>query len=112
MKRIFALLLAMLMLASCSGNVPAETTVATDPVTDAPVTLDPNAPDPAYPEADYFVISKEEYLDKTTAGFLSQLVGFLSGFEFVTLSGGRCRVAMPDSWFVYCRGPYAEANAN
>ena len=112
MKRLCALLLAVLMLVSCSGNVPADTTVATDPVTDAPVTLDPNAPDPAYPEADYLVISKEEYLDKTTAGFLSQLVGFLSGFEFVTLSGGRCRVAMPDSWFVYCRGPYAEANAN
>ncbi len=112
MKRIAALLLAMLVLASCSGNAPAETLGNTDVTTETPVTLDHNAPDSAYPETDYFILSKEDYLSKTTAGFISQLVGTLSGFEFVTLSDGRCRVAMPDSWFEYCRGPYAELNSH
>lgn len=112
MKKCFALLLATLLLfAACApAGQPTDTTAITDTVTDPSVTADPNAPDPAYSDEDYLIITKEDYLSKTTAGFLSQLVGTLSGFEFVTLSGGRCRVAMPDSWFEYCRGPYAEKN--
>nr|MBQ5811041.1 ADP-ribosylglycohydrolase family protein [Clostridia bacterium] len=53
------------------------------------------------------VISKADFLDKTTAGFISQLVGTLSGYEFKTLPSGRCQVAMPDEWFELCNGPYA-----
>ena len=59
---------------------------------------------------DFRKISKREYIDKTTAGFLSQIVGFLSGFEFVTVSPKRFRVAMPDDWFQYLKGPYADPN--
>lgn len=31
----------------------------------------------------------------------------LSGYEYVRISGDRCRVAMPDEWFEMCNGPYA-----
>ena len=62
-------------------------------------------PDAKY--ADYTAISKSVYLDKTTAGFVSQIVGMLSGYEYVKLANGRCRVAMPDEWFELCNGPYA-----
>lgn len=99
-----ALASSMLLLTCGCGGTPADTT---GPVTDVPVTLDPNAPDPAYPTSDYNVISKEDYLSRTTAGFIAQLVGMVSGYEFATLSNGRCRVAMPDSWFDFCNGPYA-----
>lgn len=53
------------------------------------------------------MISKSVYLDKTTAGFVSQIVGMLSGYEYVRLANDRCRVAMPDDWFELCNGPYA-----
>ncbi len=56
------------------------------------------------------VISKKDYLDKTRAGFISQITGFLSGFEFVSLTKKRFRVAMPDDWFEYLKGPYADPN--
>lgn len=61
--------------------------------------------------ADYNVISIEEYLDKTTSGLLAQFVGFLSGYEFARDSDGNPRLAMPDSWFEICNGPYAEPNS-
>ena len=96
----------LLMASGCNGDTPDPVTDA--PVTDAPVTtVDPNAPDPAYPSTDYNVISKEDYLSRTTAGFVAQLVGMVSGYEFATYSNGRCRVAMPDGWFDFCNGPYA-----
>ncbi|MBQ2325149.1 MAG: ADP-ribosylglycohydrolase family protein [Clostridia bacterium] len=113
MKRTVALLLVLVsLLCACTPAGPAAD--PTDAVTTEAVvtTADPNAPDAAYPESEYTVLSKEDYYSKTAAGFLSQLVGTLSGFEFVTLAGGRCRVAMPDSWFVYCKGPYADPNPN
>ena len=64
-------------------------------------------PDAAYSRDDYHVIARSVYLDKTTAGFVSQLVGMLSGYEYVRLANGRCCVAMPDEWFALCNGPYA-----
>lgn len=64
------------------------------------------SPDPRY-TSEYHTIAKAVYLDKTTAGFVSQIVGMLSGFEYVRASGDRCRVAMPDDWFELCNGPYA-----
>ena len=68
----------LLMASGCNGDTPDPVTDA--PVTDAPVTtVDPNAPDPAYPSTDYNVISKEDYLSRTTAGFVAQLVGMVSG---------------------------------
>ncbi len=59
-------------------------------------------------ENGYYVLSKEEYMDKTTSGFVAQLVGFMSGYEFARNSDGSARIAMPDSWFEMCNGPYAE----
>ena len=59
---------------------------------------------------DYTVLPISEYLDKTTAGFLGQLVGFFSGYEFVFTQDGKARVAMPDEWFEMCNGPYANPN--
>lgn len=71
------------------------------------------SPDPNYSTDKYKIISKDEYLDKTTAGFLGQLAGFLSGYEFKTLPDGqRCRVGMPDNWFEYLKGPYAGNTAH
>jgi len=95
------------------GNNPPEVTdktsgyVTESVTTEAPVTVDPNAPDPAYPEGEYRIIGIDEYKDRTTAGFLSQLVGLVCGYEFATYSSGRCRVAMPDVWFDFLNGPYA-----
>ena len=95
------------LLCSCAPAATQSTdTAAADP------SQDPSAPvpDPAYSSDEYLILGKDEYLDKTQAGFLSQLVGFLSGYEFVKASGDRCYVAMPDKWFEYCNGPYAGDN--
>ncbi|MBQ8837295.1 MAG: dockerin type I repeat-containing protein [Clostridia bacterium] len=78
-----------------------KTVVASD--TEEEFTFDPN---------DYNVISVNKYLDKTKLGFLSQMVGFLSGYEFAKDSSGKPLIAMEDSWFEMCNGPYAEYNAN
>lgn len=59
---------------------------------------------------EYTVLPIPEYLDKTTAGFLGQLVGFFSGYEFVFTEDGKARIAMPDEWFEMCNGPYAGPN--
>ncbi len=95
-----------MLLCGCSqsGSVVNTDSTAADT---SDLTDDPSS---YYPSDKFRVISKSEYLDKTTAGFISQLTGFLSGYEFVTLSNGRCRVAMPDSWFGYLKGPYADPN--
>ena len=109
MKKYVSFLLSVLMVLStglsftaCGNNPPAQTTEG------APVTIDTS--EPVFPD-DYNVISIEEYRDKTLCGFLSQMVGFLSGYEFVANSDGTARVAMPDSWFEMCNGPYAEHNS-
>lgn len=62
-------------------------------------------------ENGYYVLPKTEYLEKTKSGFLAQLVGFMSGYEFARNSDGTARIAMPDSWFEMCNGPYAEHNS-
>lgn len=54
----------------------------------------------------YTKIEKSTYYDKTLSGFLSQIVGMLSGNEYVS-SNGHYTVAMPDTWFAFCNGPYA-----
>ncbi len=60
---------------------------------------------------DYRVLSKADYTDKTTAGFIAQVVGMLTGYEFVTLPGtDRGMIGMPDEWFDLCAGPYAGPN--
>ncbi|MBQ2119138.1 MAG: hypothetical protein II192_08775, partial [Clostridia bacterium] len=85
------LILALLLpLAACAGPaVPADTTAAGEE-TAAP------GEDPA---PVFRTLSVETYRDKTRAGFLSQLIGFLTGFEFSVDSSGEPRIAMPDSWF-------------
>lgn len=59
----------------------------------------------------YNVISVEEYTDRTTAGFLGQLAGFFSGYEFVWNADKTPRIALPDAWFFLCNGPYAGNSA-
>ena len=62
-------------------------------------------------ENGYYVLKKADYAEKTQSGFLAQLVGFMSGYEFARNSDGTARIAMPDSWFEMCNGPYAEYNS-
>ena len=102
MKKYVSFLLSVLMvlstglsLAACGNNPPAQTTDGTSVIIDTS--------EPVFPD-DYNVISIEEYRDKTLCGFLSQMVGFLSGYEFVANSAGTARVAMPDSCFEMCNG--------
>lgn len=58
---------------------------------------------------DYNVISVADYQDKTKLGFLSQLVGFLSGYEFARDPVTHLpMIAMPDSYFEMCNGAYAD----
>ncbi|MBQ2732860.1 MAG: ADP-ribosylglycohydrolase family protein, partial [Clostridia bacterium] len=118
-KRTACTALAALTVFSASGCANGTSSVTTEPsvdttapVTTEAVTLDPNAPNPDYPETAYRIISKEDYRSKTTAGFLSQLVGMVSGNEFATLSNGRCIVGLPDSWYEFLNGPYAGNTKN
>ncbi|MBQ7010568.1 MAG: hypothetical protein IJN63_02585 [Clostridia bacterium] len=111
MKRIIAVLLlavTLINLFACgNGTVgPVDTTdgaavVATDAATDAPA----DTPD----LSKYRVLSKEDYLSKTTAAFLTQMIGVLSGYEHVW-AGSKPMIGMPDSWFELCGGPYAKPN--
>ena len=106
-KAIVCLLLVGAMLLGCS----AATTLPSDTVGDTAAADTGDgvfSPDPQYSSDEYIVMSKEEYLDKTTAGFLAQLAGFLSGHEFTKSSDGKCTVAMPDSKFEYLGGLYAK----
>ncbi len=58
---------------------------------------------------DYNVISVTRYLDKTKLGFLSQIVGFLSGYEFARDPATNLpMIAMADSYFELCNGAYAD----
>ena len=109
-KRGISLICILLVLATllcgCAPAISQVTdTIAPDP-SQEPSTSVPD-PDPSYTSDKYHIISKEEYYDKTTAGFLSQLVGFLSGHEYSKSSDGKCAVAMPDSKFRYLDGLYA-----
>ncbi|MBQ9428422.1 MAG: ADP-ribosylglycohydrolase family protein [Clostridia bacterium] len=54
---------------------------------------------------DYYVLSKADYMDKTTAGFLGQIIGFLSDYKYVWNKNGTPRVALPEEWWLgICRG--------
>ena len=117
-KKRLLCIIAFLMIPSfvLCGCAPAATS-SSDSSTDTNDTTQSGTqipdPDPNYPADKYKILSKEEYLDKTTAGFLGQLAGFLSGYEFKTLPDGkRCRVGMPDNWFEYLKGPYAGNTAH
>ncbi len=58
---------------------------------------------------DYNVITVTRYLDKTKLGFLSQIVGFLSGYEFARDPVTKLpMLAMDDSYFEMCNGAYAD----
>ncbi len=58
---------------------------------------------------DYNVITVTRYLDKTKLGFLSQIVGFLSGYEFARDPVTKLpMLAMADSYFEMCNGAYAD----
>lgn len=58
------------------------------------------------PQSKTQVLSTQAYLDKTTAGFLGQLVGVFTGYEFVKKNGDYA-VGLPDAWFALLRGPYS-----
>ncbi len=116
-KRIVSFLLCPLLLtaaalpfAACGEVTPAATTAATTTaVPETTVTTTTSAPVVTTP-VEYTVLSVEDYVDKTTAGFIAQVVGFLSGYEFAR-SNGQLRVAMPDSYFSICQGSYAVASS-
>ncbi len=63
-------------------------------------------------ENGYYVLPIETYKDKTMAGLLAQFVGFMSGYEFVQNSDGSATLAMPDSWYELCNGPFAAPNTH
>ena len=100
--------------AAKSGGAVYEKLIAAGVFTDAElqaaIAEATDAAEPADTEG-YNVLSIEDYRDKTMLGFLSQPVGFLSGYEFAKNSDGTMRIAMPDDWFAMCNGPYAEYNA-
>ena len=56
----------------------------------------------------YNVIAVDDYMDKTTSGFVAQLVAFFSGYEFAVCADATPRLAMPDAWYEMCNGPYAD----
>lgn len=112
--RLVALMLSLIMLlCGCGSNVAGssdsesvqDTGSSVDTTDSAPTELPP--PDAAYSSDAYNVISKREYTDRTTAGFLAQLAGFLSGHEFAKSSDGKCAVGLPDFKFEYLGGLYA-----
>ncbi len=121
MKRAVCLLLSMLMLASCSGGPggtvteppatgpvsdpitePSATGPVSDPITEppatGPVTDDPDVTDDPN-DADFYIISAEDYRNKTTAGFLSHMIGFLSDYKYVWNSDMTPKICMPDTWW-------------
>ena len=60
---------------------------------------------PAEDVSDYYVLSKADYMDKTTAGFLGQIIGFLSDYKYVWNSDGSPKIALPEAWWLgICRG--------
>jgi len=131
MKRIISLLLAVILAFATVGCAPQptapESTHASDESADSSQTppdtsddgelnMDAGKDTPGidiskYNLDDYRVLSVEDYIDKTSSGHISQYVGFLSGYEFARDSSGNIRVAMPDTWFEICNGPYAEPNS-
>ena len=108
MKKYLSLILCVLLIASMALPFAACNGDKTPSTTDVPVTT--AEPEPVFDPDEYNVLSIEDYEDKTMLGFLSQIVGFLSGYEFAKNSDGTATTAMPDGWFEMCNGPYAELN--
>ena len=107
MKRILCVFLAALFcvmpLASCKQTVEPPVTTGDGEIT---VTTAENSGS-EIPENldDYYVLTKEEYMDKTTAGFLGHIIGFLSDYKYVWNKDGSPKIAMPDTWWLgICRG--------
>ncbi|MBQ2325141.1 MAG: ADP-ribosylglycohydrolase family protein, partial [Clostridia bacterium] len=97
MKKAMCLMLSVLMLASCGGKTPpAETT---DTFGSAEVTTVDAGPAGDPESDDFYIITAEEYRDKTTAGFLSQMIGFLSDYKYVWNSDMTPKICMPDTWW-------------
>lgn len=131
MKRIISLLLACIFVFGCVGcAVPSNNdqsgASSSDPAsdsvdegtgsTDGELNMDAGRDTPGIDISkinldNYQVLSVSDYIDKTSSGHISQYVGFLSGYEFAKDSSGNIRVAMPDTWFEICNGPYAEPNS-
>jgi len=103
---VFAVVMLSL-LCSCADTQSEGDGGDSTPVDTADTTPHVPDPDPSYPADSYYILSKEDYEDKTRAAFLGQLAGFLSGHEFATSSDGKCAVAMPDEKFKYLGGLYA-----
>jgi len=57
-------------------------------------------------EQNYYSLAESSYYDKTLAGLLGHIAGFLSGYEFVN-QGGSPASPLPDSWFSAVNGPYS-----
>ena len=98
MKKIFLLMMLFVTFATLSGCGNNENT---------------SDPTPGVENAFYNTvvvenkeISKEDYYNKTLAGLLGQMAGFLSGYEFVWTAGGP-HVGMPEEWYEFLNGPYA-----
>ena len=94
-------------LCSCANTANTGDTIVTEGV-DTEDQSGVITPDPAYSSDKYRIIAIDEYMDKTTAAFLGQLAGFLSGPEYARDSSGKCAVAMPDYKYRYLGGLYAE----
>ena len=84
MKKIFYIVLLLLSIFVLSSCEEEEIEVEKEPV--------------------FKTISKDEYYNKTLAGVLGQMAGFLSGYEFVW-DGPDPRLGMPEEWFEFLNGP-------
>ncbi len=62
-------------------------------------------------ENGYYVVDVDTYRDKTLCGILSQITGVLTGYEMV-YQNGVPRFNLPDDWFEFLNGPYANANVH
>ena len=99
MKRsrlLFLFLFACLLLVACGERpeTPAETA--------SPAETDP-AEGPDVPTG-FYELSKQDYLDKTAAGYVSKLVSFTTDYKFVWNKDGTPRIALPDEWYRVCAG--------
>lgn len=109
MKRAVLLVflaLGCLFLFSC-GKVqddPQTTAAATTPeITESPG-YEPDEP------LGFFELSRNDYLDKTAAGYVSKLVSFTTDYKFVWNKDGSPRIALPDSWYRICAGSDTPGN--
>ncbi len=101
MKKTVAVLLAVITIFSCGSLISCGDTSNnfTDP---AVTTAGDHVPDE--PKTEYMTITVDEYMDKTTAAFLSKLISFTTDYKFVWNKNGTPRVALPDAWFGWCKG--------